>query len=67
MSLRGFHIAFIFLSSLLAFGCAAGVFVTYRHMPVGIHLVIATISALVGVALIAYGVWFIKKSRSLIL
>lgn len=67
MSLRGFHIAFIFLSSLLAFGCAAGEFLTYRLMPAAMHLVIAVLSALGGVALVAYGLWFMKKSRSLIL
>jgi len=67
MSLRGFHIFFICISTLLAFGCALAEFTAYRENPVTIHLAVTACAAIAGIALIIYGVWFLKKSRSLIL
>jgi hypothetical protein len=61
MSLRAFHILFIVLAILLAAGCAAWGFANGLAPAFGI--VCAGISG----ALLVYGVYFIKKSRKLIL
>jgi hypothetical protein len=61
MSLKAFHILFIFLSILLAAGCAAWSFVNEVSVPFGAS------SALVALALIGYGVWFLKKTRKIII
>jgi hypothetical protein len=60
MSLKGFHIFFIVLSIMLAAGCAAWSFVN------GVALVFGVMSCLTGVGLGIYGVYFIRKSRKLI-
>lgn len=60
MSLKGFHIFFIFLSVLLAAGCAAWSFANGVALPFGIS------ACVVGVSLVVYGVYFIRKSRNLI-
>ncbi|MEA3210486.1 MAG: hypothetical protein QOE70_3543 [Chthoniobacter sp.] len=61
MSLKGFHIFFITLSILLAAGCAVWAFVNDVARPFGI------VSSLVAMALVVYGVSFIRKTRRLIL
>jgi hypothetical protein len=60
MSLKGFHIFFIVLSILLAAGCAVWAFVNGVALSFGIGACVAA------VGLIAYGVYFIRKSRKLI-
>jgi hypothetical protein len=60
MSLKGFHIFFIVLSILLAAGCAAWGFVSGLAPAFGF-----TCSGL-AVVLLAYGAYFLKKSRKLI-
>lgn len=61
MSLKAFHIFFIILAILLAAGCAAWGFVNELAPAFGL-----TCSGLTA-ALILYGVYFLKKSRKLIL
>ena len=61
MSLKGFHIFFICLSVLLAAGCAVWSFANDVAGPFGIA------SALVAVGLLIYGIFFIRKTRKLIL
>ncbi len=61
MSLKAFHIFFIFLAILLAAGCAAWGFANGLHPAFGI-----TCGAL-SLALMIYGIYFLKKSRKLIL
>ena len=61
MSLKAFHIFFIVLAMLLSAGCAAWGLVS--GMALAFDL---TCAALAG-ALLIYGVWFVKKSRKLIL
>jgi len=61
MSLRAFHILFIALTSLLAAGCAAWGFVN------GLAPIFGIICVVICVALLAYGVYFFRKSRKLIL
>jgi len=60
MSLKGFHLFFIFLSILLAAGCAVWAFVNEVALPFGLG------SSAVALALVIYGIYFIRKSRSLI-
>ena len=58
MSLRGFHLLFIGASTLLALLLAGYCFRT--GSPAG-----AVLSVLVAVGLVAYGVWFRRKARTL--
>ena len=60
MSLKGFHIVFIALSVLLTAGFAYWSFANETAIPVGIG------SAILSVALVIYGIYFIKKSRNII-
>jgi hypothetical protein len=60
MSLKAFHIVFIVLSILLAAGCAAWSFLNQIALPFGIA------SGVSGLALVVYGIWFLKKSRRII-
>ena len=66
MSLRIFHIVFITLSTLLAFGLSAWEYGNYRAFGGG-HLWGALLAAGCGLILITYGIWFWKKARRLIL
>lgn len=61
MSLKGFHIFFIVLSILLAAGCAAWGFVN------GLAPAFGIICSGIAAALLLYGIFFLKKSRKLIL
>jgi hypothetical protein len=60
MSLKGFHVFFIFLATLLAAAFAAWSLVNETAVPVGIS------SAVLSVGLIVYGIWFIRKSKNII-
>lgn len=60
MSLKVFHIIFIILATLLAAGCAAW---SYHHDTA--HL-FGIASAVIAVALVFYGIWFVKKSKRII-
>lgn len=60
MSLKGFHLFFIFVSILLSVGCAVWAFQNEVAPPFGI------LASVVAVALVIYGIYFIRKSRSLI-
>ena len=61
MSLKAFHIFFIVVTTLLAAGCAAWGFAS--GMAPAFGLTCLGFAA----ALLIYGVWFLKKSRKLIL
>lgn len=61
MSLKAFHILFIVLAILLAAGCAAWGFAN------GLDPAFGFTCAGLAVALLIYGIWFLKKSRKLIL
>lgn len=60
MSLKGFHIFFIILATLLAAGCAAWAFLNETMVAFGIA------STVTAAALAAYGVYFVRKSRHII-
>ncbi|MBV9618062.1 MAG: hypothetical protein JO201_02520 [Verrucomicrobia bacterium] len=65
MSLKGFHILFIFVSTLLALGC--GSYCLWVDMLAGapIYLVGAIFSFVAAVALMIYGLWFLRKMKRL--
>ena len=67
MSLKSFHIVFITLAILLAVGCAVGAFSAYRDSGAAAALFGGIASSVVGVALVVYGIWFLRKSRKLII
>lgn len=60
MSLKAFHLFFIFVSILLSIGCAVWAFVNEMSYAFGLGF-----SAL-AIALIVYGISFIKKSKRII-
>ena len=60
MSLKAFHIIFILLAMGLTAVCAAWSFVNSIAIPFGVC------SVIVGIVLLIYGIWFIKKSRGII-
>jgi len=59
MSLKAFHILFIFLAILLSFGCAWWGFANEVQAFGGA-------AVFVGIALVVYGIAFIRKSRRII-
>lgn len=61
MSLKAFHILFILLAIVLSAGCAWWAFANGAGNAFGLA------SAVTAVALCVYGIYFIKKSRKLIL
>ena len=60
MSLKSFHVFFIALAILLCAGCALWAFAY------GVEPIFGIASVLVGVALIVYGVIFLRKSKGII-
>ena len=65
MSLKGFHILFIFFSTLLALGC--GSYCVWVDMIVGepVYIGGAIVSFAAALALMIYGLWFLKKMKRL--
>jgi hypothetical protein len=60
MSLKIFHLCFITLSTLLAIGCAAWGFQDPANS------VFPWVCVALAVAMVIYGVWFLKKTKKLI-
>jgi hypothetical protein len=60
MSLKAFHILFIGLATLLAAGCAWWAFASNIA-------IFGAASAGTAIALLIYGIYFVRKSRRLIL
>ncbi len=66
MSLKAFHIFFIAMSVVITLGFAMWVFMGgARETTTGLS-VMAALSGIVGVGLIGYGVYFIRRSRHII-
>ncbi len=63
MSLKAFHIVFVVVSVLLSFGF--GVWGIYTHLSVGnvTFLIMGIVSFVIGIALIIYGINFMKKLK----
>jgi hypothetical protein len=62
MSLKAFHVVFVTASALLAFGFAAWCFGAVPE-PGGGRLAAGAASVLVGIGLVGYEAWFLKKMR----
>ena len=60
MSLKAFHIFFIALSIILSAGCAVWAFAN------GVEPVFGITFAVVAIALVVYGGFFLKKSKGII-
>lgn len=60
MSLKVFHVLFICFAILLAIGCAAWAFLNNTAFAFGVA------SSVTAVALVIYGIWFLKKSKRII-
>ncbi len=64
MSLKAFHIVFICLSILLAFGCAVWALITYSSGGSPTLLLAAAGAVICGIGLIIYGIRFLKKLKN---
>lgn len=64
MSLKHFHIAFIFFCAVFSFGFAAWCFV-FQALP-GMSNIMGWASAIGGVLLVFYGIRFYRKSKNVI-
>jgi hypothetical protein len=58
MSLKAFHLIFVTLLTALSFGCAAWAFADGRPIFGGIGVV-------VGILVIVYGIYFLKKLKKI--
>ena len=65
MGLKAFHVVFIAASILLALGFAAWAFNDYSETKQRLDLVMGTASAVVGLVLLVYGKYFLKKLRNI--
>jgi len=66
MSLKAFHLFFIVVSILAAFGFSYWALDNYLAAKDPTFLKIAIISALAGIGLVVYGFFFIKKAKKII-
>lgn len=66
MSLKSFHILFISLAALLCFGFCYWAFSVPPAEAGGPVRLVGILTGFCGVALTAYGFWFRKKSRRII-
>lgn len=57
MSLKAFHLIFVTLLTSLSFGCSAWAFVLGRLIP-------GILCVLVGITVIIYGVYFLRKLKN---
>jgi len=64
MSLKAFHIFFISISVLLAFGFGVWSFIAYSDEGNVINLIGTVLSFVFGVGLIFYGSWFLRKMKN---
>lgn len=65
MSLKAFHIVFITASVLLSFGFGAWSLVGYSDYGRTADLIFGAVSIAIGVGLIAYGRYVLKKLRGI--
>jgi len=66
MSLKAFHLFFIVVSILAAFGFSYWAFDNYQAAKDPTFLKITILSALTGVGLVVYGIFFIRKAKKII-
>ncbi len=65
MSLKGFHLIFITVSSLLAMGVGAWCVWVYLTFAASSYLTGAVASFAITLGLVVYGAWFYKKMKRL--
>jgi len=65
MSLKTIHIVLILSAILLAFGFGGWEFHRYRQLENQIDLFFGIGSSVAGVALLIYGVYFLKKTKNI--
>jgi len=63
MSLKAFHVVFVTASVLLAFGFGAWSLTNYVETKRAVDLAFGLGSGLIGIALIVYGRYFLKKLK----
>jgi len=63
MSLKAFHIFFIIISTLMSFSVGIWGVAAYRDTHTFGYLLMAVLCGIVGIALAAYGVIFLRKLR----
>ncbi len=65
MSLKAFHILFVTASTLLAFGFGAWALHSYSMHKAQIDLIMGIVSLVLGVGMIWYGKYFLKKLKNI--
>ncbi len=65
MSLKTFHLIFITVSTLLSFGMAVWALQQYRAAHVPGHLAFAVAALFLGLGLIIYGRYFLRKLKGI--
>ena len=65
VSLKGFHVVFIIAAILISFGFGAWCLVYGRADHDSTLLMLGAVSSASGVGLLAYGVWFLRKTKGL--
>jgi hypothetical protein len=65
MSLKTFHILFIAISTLLAFGCGFWCLQMMQTTGVSSYIIGAVGSFISAMALVVYGFWFYRKMKRL--
>lgn len=64
MSLKAFHVVFICASTLLAMGFGAWEMNAWWEARATLDLLLGSLSLLVGIGLLVYGRYFLKKLRN---
>lgn len=65
MSLKGFHILFVTLSTLLSIGFGLWAFGQYANSGSTGLLAVAVAALVFALVLIGYGVWFLRKLKGI--
>jgi hypothetical protein len=65
MSLKAFHVFFILVSTLFAFGFGVWSLIEHHRTGAGSALALAVFGIAAGGALIAYGMWFLRKLKGM--
>lgn len=61
MSLKAFHIVFISVSAILAFGFGAWILIADSGLGATVNILGGILSFIVGVSLVLYGIRFLRK------
>ena len=64
MSLKAFHIVFIIVSTLVAVAFGAWAIRDFATSGSGLNLALGLASLLGSIALVRYGVWFLRKMKN---